>query len=52
MMSVAKRNGLSKRIFKVTQFQYPANVKDAGAMSQRQFNIAFKKTKAKLKGGN
>ena len=40
-----------KNFFTVTQFQYPANVKDSGEMSQSQFNIAFNKTKAKLKGG-
>jgi DNA primase len=40
-----------KNFFKVTEFQYPVGVKDAGDMSQEQFNIAFNKTKAKLKGG-
>ena len=40
-----------KSFFKVTVFQYPVGVKDAGDMSQTQFNIAFNKTKAKFKGG-
>lgn len=40
-----------KNFFNVTKFQYPKNVKDAGEMSQSQFNIAFKKTKSKLNGG-
>lgn len=38
-----------KGFFKVTTFQYPEKVKDAGEMSQKQFNIAFNETKAKLK---
>jgi DNA primase len=38
-----------KNFFKVTEFEYPAGVKDAGDMSQKQFHIAFNKTKAKLK---
>lgn len=41
-----------KNFFRVTQFQYPAGIKDAGDMSQKQFNLAFNKTKAKIKGGN
>lgn len=40
-----------KNFFEVTTFQYPSNVKDAGEMSQSQFNIAYKKTKLKLNGG-
>lgn len=39
-----------KGFFRVTKFQYPRGVKDAGEMTQEQFNIAFKKTKAKLGG--
>lgn len=38
-----------KGFFQVTKFQYPKGVKDAGAMTQKQFEVAFKKTKAKLK---
>lgn len=41
-----------KSFFNVTVFQYPTGIKDAGDMTQRQFNIAFNKTKAKLKGGH
>lgn len=41
-----------KGFFKVTEFQYPKGVKDAGDMTQRQFNIAFNKTKVKFKGGH
>ena len=40
-----------KNFFNVTPFQYPTCVKDAGEMSQEQFNTAFNKTKAKFKGG-
>ena len=40
-----------KGFFKVTEFQYPAGIKDAGEMTQQQFNVAFNKTKKKLKGG-
>ena len=35
--------------FKVTKFEYPKGVKDAGDMTQEQFNIAFRKTKNKVK---
>lgn len=41
-----------KGFFKVTEFQYPKGTKDAGEMTQRQFNIAFNKTKVKFKGGH
>lgn len=40
-----------KNFFEVIEFQYPKGVKDAGEMTQRQFDIAYKKTKQKLKGG-
>lgn len=40
-----------KNFFKVTEFEYPAGIKDAGDMNQKQFNIAFNKTKVKIKGG-
>lgn len=35
--------------FKVTKFQYPKGIKDAGEMTQEQFNISFEKTKLKVK---
>lgn len=38
-----------KNFFKVTEFQYPKGIKDAGDMTQEQFNISFNKTKLKLK---
>lgn len=34
-----------KKFFNVTPFVYPKDVKDAGDMTQTQFDIAFKKTK-------
>lgn len=40
-----------KNFFKVTEFQYPAGVKDAGEMTQKQFNFSFNKTKRIFKGG-
>lgn len=40
-----------KNFFKVTRFQYPPSVKDAGDMNQKQFNISFAKTKIMLKTG-
>lgn len=46
-----------KNFFKVIEFQYPAGVKDAGEMTQEQFDVSFKKTKRlfsknKNSGGN
>ena len=38
-----------KNFFKVVDFQYPKGIKDAGEMTQKQFDIAFAKTKAKLR---
>ena len=35
--------------FRVTKFQYPKGVKDAGDMTQKQFDVSFKKTKIKVK---
>ena len=42
-----------KGFFEVVRFQYPKGIKDAGDMDQEQFDIAFRKTKVKLrKRGN
>lgn len=41
-----------KSFFKVTKFQYPAKVKDAGDLTQKQFDVAFNKTKVKFKEEN
>lgn len=42
-----------KSFFEVIRFQYPKGIKDAGDMDQKQFDIAFRKTKVKLrKRGN
>ena len=45
------RKGTSylKQFFKVTEFQYPKCIKDAGDMTQEQFNEAFRQTKLKVK---
>ena len=45
------RKGTSylKQFFKVTEFQYPKGIKDAGDMTQEQFNEAFRQTKLKVK---
>ena len=50
-MDECGRKGTSylKNFFEVTEFQYPKGVKDAGDMSQHQFDISFKKTKQKIK---
>ena len=44
-----------KNFFKVTEFQYPQGVKDAGDLTLEQFKVSCKKTKkkiAKARGGN
>ena len=38
-----------KNFFKVVQFSYPKGTKDAGEMTQKQFEIAYSKTKAKFR---
>ena len=38
-----------RNFFKVTEFQYPPGVKDAGEMNKQQFRASFNKTKVKLK---
>ena len=38
-----------KNFFKVVQFSYPKGTKDAGEMTQKQYEIAYSKTKAKFR---
>ena len=38
-----------KNFFKVVQFSYPKGTKDAGEMTQKQLEIAYSKTKAKIR---
>lgn len=38
-----------KNFFKVVEFQFPPNVKDPGDLNKQQFEIAYKKTKAKFR---
>lgn len=38
-----------ENFFKVTKFEYPQGIKDAGDMTQKQFDVSFKKTKIKVK---
>ena len=40
-----------RNFFKVTEFQYPKGIKDAGDLDKKQFKIAFEKTKSKVNQG-
>ena len=37
-----------RNFFKVTEFQYPKGVKDAGDLDLKQFKVSFKKTKLRI----